>query len=98
MPQQSAPRERAVRGKSRAFRLRQARSALENIWQLGLMSGRKSYRLLVEALSVVLNAHLSGIASRDEDGIEDRERETGRPPNRGNSQSARTDGDGVGGE
>src|SRR5438445_9511804 len=44
MPQQYAPRERVVREKLSAFRLLQARSAPENIGQLGLMSGRKSWQ------------------------------------------------------
>ena len=42
MPQQSAPRERAVRGKSSAFRLLQAQSARENIGPLDLMSESRS--------------------------------------------------------
>jgi hypothetical protein len=49
--------------------------------------------LLVETLSVVLNTYLSGIASRDEDEIEDRERETDRPPQTGETQSTRAAGD-----
>jgi hypothetical protein len=35
---------------------------------------------LIKALSVALDAYLSGIASRDEDEIEHRQRETDRPP------------------
>src|SRR5437867_12789754 len=45
---------------------------------------------LVETLSVALDAHLSRVASRDEDEIEHRQRETARPPKAGKAQSART--------
>jgi hypothetical protein len=48
---------------------------------------------LIKTLSVALNAYLSGIASRDEDGIEDRERETDRPPQTGETQSTRAASD-----
>src|SRR6267142_6327300 len=42
MPQQFARRERAVRGKLSAFRLRQRRSSPENTGQLGLVSNNES--------------------------------------------------------
>src|SRR5437867_8892182 len=45
---------------------------------------------IMRTLSVVLNAYLSGIASRDEDEIEHRERETKRPPKGREPQRART--------
>src|SRR6266478_53861 len=53
---------------------------------------------LVKALSVALNADLSGIALRDEDEIEDRKSETYWPPETRQTQRARADSDRVGGE
>jgi len=52
----------------------------ENIGQPGLMSGRKSWQRPSRNLSVALDAHFPGVASRDEDEIKHGQRETNRPP------------------
>src|SRR6478609_5507174 len=56
------------------------------------------YTLLVETLSVALNAYFSGIASRDDDEIEHRQRETDRPPKARSKQSDRTGCNSISGQ
>src|SRR5207244_11747648 len=53
---------------------------------------------LVKTLGVPLGADFSRIASRDKHEIDDRERETHRPPKGSEAQSARARSDGVGGQ